>query len=257
MAVQFVPLLVGGAIVGYVATQPLAAVPKTNVGKRGGILVGTGGAPGQTLATVMQTGGKTAVGGPPPVPKRATVGTVGYRTSSMLRPNYGLRGAPVPEGSATAGGGNWITQAKATTQQTLDTINTYGKAAYDKLDSDAKQAGASALNSALNLDPPLKGDEDWQTVAKIAGGAAGAAAAGAACAPIGLAAVCGPLGAMCGSYLGMKIENFLNGPADDAKKWFQSKWGDIENWVGGVASDIGNDAQAAYDDTKNYIGGLF
>lgn len=119
----------------------------------------------------------------------------------------------------------------AATQEILDTVDAYGEAAYNNMSKDAKKAGAKALSDTLKLDPPLSGDEDWETIAKIAGGAAGAAAFGWA--PGG--AVWGPI---VGAYFGVKLEVFLSGSADDVKKWFKSRWSQIENWVKGEVGDV-------------------
>ena len=100
-------------------------------------------------------------------------------------------------------------------------------AEYKKLSSTAKKAGAEYLNKELKLQPPLDGTETWSDVSKIVGGAAGAAAAGAACAPVGLTAVCAPLGAMLGAYLGPKVG-----------KWLSDTWDDVEDWAGKVYGDV-------------------
>jgi hypothetical protein len=116
------------------------------------------------------------------------------------------------------------------TAEQLAIIEKYGKAAYDSLSADAKKKGAAEMSKLLKLDPPLTGDEDWETIAKIAGGAAGVAAFGWL--PGG--AVWGPI---VGSYLGIKLEELLSKDAEEIKEWFQSRWSDIESWVGGTVSD--------------------
>lgn len=118
-------------------------------------------------------------------------------------------------------------------QAKLDAIAAYGKAAYDQMSADAKKAGAKALSDQLHLDPPLKGDETWETIAKISGGAAGVAAFGWL--PGG--AVWGPI---VGSYLGVKLEELLSKNTDEIEGWFKSKWAGIEGWVKGEVNDAEN-----------------
>lgn len=140
-------------------------------------------------------------------------------------------------GVRSAGDAQGVVAVDPTVQQIFDTIDTYGKAAYDQMSKDAKKAGAKAMSEALGLDPPMTGDEDWETIAKIAGGAAGVAAFGWL--PGG--AVWGPI---VGAYFGVKLEEFLSGNVDDVKDWFKSRWSDIESWV----SDTVGDARDAVGD---------
>lgn len=241
MAADLVPLMAGGAIIGYVLVEGQKPMPPTNV-LPGGYVAGSGAAsPGRTQQQAV-------------VMRALPIGSILGRLQAE---GYVGKNSTVGGAINTSGGGNYISNSQQQVQSVLDTASSYGEAAYNNLDDAAKQAGAAALSDQLNIDPPLKGDETWKEIAQVAGASAGAAVAGAACAPVGLTAVCGPLGAMLGSYLGAKLEDWLNGNVDDVKNWFSSKWGDIESWVSGTASDIGNKAEDYYNDAANYIGGLF
>jgi hypothetical protein len=131
-------------------------------------------------------------------------------------------------------------------QQKLDEVERYAKAAYDNMAKDGKKAGAKAASELLKLDPPLSGDESYEDMAKIIGGAAGAAALGWL--PGG--AVLGPI---CGAWLGVKLEELVSKNVDEVKDWFKSRWNGIENWVSGVGSDIEDGVKDAID----YFGGWF
>lgn len=141
---------------------------------------------------------------------------------------------------------NYSTPVDPALQQKLDEINSYGEAAYNNLDDGAKRAGAKALSDQLKLDPPLKGDESWDDIAKVAGGAAGAAALGW----IPGGQIIGP---MVGAYLGVKLEELIGKNVDDIKAWFKTRWTDIEGWVKGAANDV----EDAVSDTIDYFGGWF
>lgn len=112
-------------------------------------------------------------------------------------------------------------QIKNLTNEKVKELEKRAADEYKKLGDKAKQAGAEYLNEAYNIQPPLTGKESWKDASKIIGGVAGAAAGGAVCAPIGLSAVCGPLGAMLGAYLGPKVG-----------KWLSDTWDDVEDWAG-------------------------
>jgi len=130
-------------------------------------------------------------------------------------------------------------------QAKLDEIDKYGKAAYNQLSAEAKKEGAKALSESLGIDPPLKGDETWETIASVAGSAAGAAVGAYIGGPIGA-----KLGAIVGAYLGVKLEELISKDLDKIGDWFKSKWSDIENWVGDEASDAANAV-------GNWLGSIF
>src|SRR5262249_28159988 len=62
----------------------------------------------------------------------------------------------------------------------------------NQLTDQEKQQAAQQLNSSLNLDPPLNGNETWAQVASVVGGAVGGVYGG-------------PVGAMVGAYLGTTL----------------------------------------------------
>jgi hypothetical protein len=251
MAIEMLPVLVGGVAVGYVALKNGPAPVPTNVGASGGTLVGTGGAPGQTLGTSVQTGGKVPVGRAP-IRVMATQG-------GRMGPTFGVRNTapPSPISLVSGGGGNWKNNADAQVQQVLNTAESYGEAAYDNLDDAAKQKGADILNKQLKIDPPLKGDESWKEMGAKVGAYAGSEGANAACEAGGIPPICGPLGDKLGAYLGADLGEWLHAHDDDVKNWFRARWSDIDNWVMGLVGDVEGKAQEYYDDVKNFVGGLF
>ncbi len=118
-------------------------------------------------------------------------------------------------------------QIKNLTNEKVKELEKRASDEYKKLGDKAKVAGAEYLNETYGIQPPLTGKESWKDASKIIGGVAGAAAGGAVCAPIGLSAVCGPLGAMLGAYLGPKVG-----------KWLSDTWDDVEDWAGDLYGDV-------------------
>lgn len=110
----------------------------------------------------------------------------------------------------------------------IDAIQQACQDQYNNLDAAGKTNAADAINQQFpNMDPKLNGSEDWQTIASAAGGAAGAAGGTAACGAIpglqALAPMCGKLGALCGAYLGAKLEDLVAKNWDDIKSWLNAK----------------------------------
>lgn len=213
----------------------------------GASAVGTGATPASAVPTKLAPNGGVQISKPASsstglqMIRGMVIGTANPRTSSKSAiPKTDIAWvAPQKPPSAT----NAI---DTELQAKLDEINAYGAAAYDNLSAEAKAKGAAALNDQLKLDPPLSGDESWEDVAKIAGGAAGAAALGWL--PGGQV-----LGPMVGAYLGVKLEELVSKNVDDIKAWFKGRWTDIESWVKGAAHDV----EDAVSDTIDYIGGWF
>lgn len=212
--VGLVPVMLVGGGIAYVATKgaaPAAPGPTTQIAPMSGSTIGQ---QIQPIAGVMVA----------PPPKKNLASAV--RRAQVV-------GSLVQTSPATSYGGSTVDPEL---KKKLDAIEAAARAQFDKLDAAGKQAAADELNKALKLDPPLKGNEDWATVAAVTGGAAGAAAGGALCGPI-----CAKVGALAGAYLGTELAELVARNWDDLKGWLSSQWGSVEEF----ASD-------AYD----FIGGL-
>lgn len=231
-------LAVAGAASGG---TPNTAPPPNNQYPGGAIKGGAGAAPGASVTDLVSSGGKVPIGGGKTAIRRSFGERIAGAASQVAIDD--TTGLPYVAPSSVSG------YIDAALQEKLDTINSYGQAAYDNMSDDAKRAGAAAMNDALDLDPPLKGDESWDEIAQVAGAAAGTAA----CAATGLGAAAAPLCAMAGAYLGTKLEELISKNVDEIKDWFSGKWADIEGWVKGLGEDVGDAAQAAID----YVGGWF
>ncbi len=174
-------------------------------------------------------------------------GARGPRPGGTYQPGIHVTSiAPSPVGNTGANAEDPQMQAK------LAEIEQAASVAYNNLGSDAKQAGANALNSSLNLSPPLTGDEDWQTVETVVGSAAGAAAGGAVGGPIGA-----KVGALVGAYLGVQLGDLLSKNWDDLKGYLDSTWSSVQDYASQAASDVEDAASSAAQDAKDYVGGLF
>ena len=122
-------------------------------------------------------------------------------------------------------------------RQKVDLLNVAMEKAYSGMSSAAKSAAADTLNRNLNLDPPMTGNETWDQVARIAGGAV--AAAGCSAIPgIGVAAA--PLCSMAGAYLGVKLEQWIQSPLKDLGNWIEDNVGGAIDAVGDALSDAWN-----------------
>lgn len=119
-------------------------------------------------------------------------------------------------------------------QAKLDLAQQAMKLAFDKLDAAGKSAAADKINQALDLNPPLKGNETWETVARVAGGAGGTAL----CNLIpGVGAVASPLCAMAGAYLGVQLEQWMSANMGDLQSWVSDNLGQVINNIGDDISD--------------------
>jgi hypothetical protein len=221
-------LVAGGAAGAAVVVAKSTSPTPTQVTSTGGVK-GTGAsAPGSAITDQL-----TSIG----------VVSIGSSSVSTLKSRYSALTQVVATPLSTSDRAPNTSPVDAALQQKFDTIDQYGNAAYDKLSADAKKAGAAALSKALDLNPPLSGDEDWKTIAKIAGGAAGVAAFGWA--PGG--AVWGPI---VGSYLGVKLEELLSKDVDGIKNWFKGRWADIESSIEGAVHD-------AVNSVESWVGSIF
>ena len=118
--------------------------------------------------------------------------------------------------------------------QKLDLLNSALQKAYSGMSSAAKQSAADNLNTQLHLDPPLKGNETWETVARVAGGAGGALACNAI---PGIGTAASPLCAMAGAYLGVKLENWMQTELPGLQSWVSDNLGSVVNSIGDQISD--------------------
>lgn len=229
------PLILVGAGVGAVVlvehAEPPAPKPTTKAADGG---------------TPMQGAGNATPGSSVQVQQRLIM-SVGRN-----RPQLGQSQVTDPVYTATQPSTNSAQPSQPDLNGKLAQIEASAKKAYENLSSDAKSAGAAALNSQLNLDPPLTGNEDWDTVGSVVGGATGAAAGAAIGGPIGA-----KLGAIVGAYLGTQIADLLAKNWDELNSWLSSKWDDVQQYVTNAAQDAYDQAASAVDDAYNYVGGLF
>lgn len=220
------------AAAGAVAVAASAPAAPTNVSPAGRPLISTGAAqPGSTVGDQLASGGRVPLSS---VQKLRLISGASL-SSTSLASTTGLWGDNAP----------YSGPIDAALQAKLDEIRRYGEAAYQKLSDEAKAKAAKELSDGLNLDPPLTGDESWEDVAKIAGGAAGLAFS-----PLPGGAVWGPI---VGAYLGVKLEELASKNVDEIKAWFGARWDGIEGWVKGAAGDI----EDAAKDVIDYFGGWF
>lgn len=119
-------------------------------------------------------------------------------------------------------------------RQKLDLLNAAMGKAYEGLSSAAKSSAADQLNTQLNLDPPLRGNETWDTVARIAGGAA--ASAGCDAIP-GIGAAVSPLCAMAGAYLGVQLEQWMASELPGLQSWVNDNLGGVVGAISDQLSD--------------------
>lgn len=122
----------------------------------------------------------------------------------------------------------------------LDALDSAMQSAYNGMAAGAKSAAADQLNQSLSLSPPLTGNETWEQVARVAGGAAGVA--GCNLIP-GIGTAVSPLCGLAGAYLGVKLED-----------WMATALPDIQSWV---TQSFPNAVQSVVDDVGNWFQNLF
>lgn len=197
-------LLVGGGVA-YVATRAPASVPPP------GDTTQKAPDSGSTLVQQIapaKTGRRRA-----PISMRARIGAVSaFATSSQ-----------------TSYGGSTVDPEE---RQKLEQLEAAAEAKFNRLTAEAKAEAAKKLNEQLNLSPPLKGNEDWKTIASVVGGAAGAAAGTYVCGPL-----CGKVGALVGAYLGAELADLMDKGYDELKSWIASQWDDAVDAIEGYAED--------------------
>ena len=171
----------------------------------------------------------------------ATAGNVKAQfglTVKRVNANIGTRVNPF----TSRGSGAYSNPAEAAAKKALEDAHKKAKAEYDKLSAAAKKAGAAKLSEELGIKPPLTGNESWEQVGKIAGGAAG----GAACGAIPGAQAAAPLCAMAGAYLGKKLSVLIGEQWDKVDDWIEDKWDDAADAVTDAVGD-------AYDTIKGWF----
>lgn len=119
-------------------------------------------------------------------------------------------------------------------RQKLDLLNQGMQTAYAGMSAAAKAAAADQMNQKLNLDPPLRGNETWETVARVAGGAVGAVACNAI---PGVGTAVSPLCAMAGAYLGVELEQWMATELPGLQSWVSDNIGGAISAVGDQISD--------------------
>jgi hypothetical protein len=123
-------------------------------------------------------------------------------------------------------------------RQKLDLLHLAMNKTFDSLSSAGKMAAADKLNQTLQLDPPLRGNETWEQVSRVAGSAVG----GVACNAIpGIGTAASPLCAMAGAYLGVELEHWMATEMPGLQSWI------TEN-IGGVISSIGDQIEDWFHD---------
>lgn len=137
-------------------------------------------------------------------------GPMGYGPPNASTGYVGSGGYPIPGWDPQAG---YYDNIPPGTSQAIDSMLSSARAAYQTMSVSARAEAADRLNQDLALDPPLTGNEDWETVARVAGGAVGA---GACNAIPGIGTAASPLCAIAGAYLGVKLEDWLSQAIPDA-----------------------------------------
>lgn len=242
MALPLVPIMLAGGALIYVEAHegPAATSPDNQYGPFGGNGV-QGGQVSTTVGNSVTNGNTIVVGGngSPAAPVLKN----GHSAASL----FGPTSIPL-EQNLYPNPTNQNTGNDPVLGQKLDEINGYAEAAYNNLDDAAKQAGADAANKALNLDPPLKGDESWEALSGVVGGALGGAAGAYIGGPVGA-----KIGAILGAYLGVKIEDLISKNVDDLGNWLEGKWGDVYNQAQSWYNSAENDVQGAYDEVSSWF----
>lgn len=123
-------------------------------------------------------------------------------------------------------------------RQKLDLLNVATEKAYAAMSQAAKTTAADKVNKELQLDPPLRGTESWEQLARIIGGATG----GAGCNAIpGIGTAISPVCAMAGAYLGVKLEAWMSSELGDLKGWVTQNLGEVIDTIQDKLSEWWND----------------
>jgi hypothetical protein len=223
---------VGVAVAGAAGGGTPASTTPTKIAPNGAPIISTGAAaPGSTIG--QQLANPTSPVGTRQVPRPRGLSYV----QAVQLGTAVSDGSHIPQQS--------FSEFDAALQQKLAEIESYARAAYENMDQAAKEEGAKLLNDQLKLDPPLKGDESWEEVARRAGDDAGSKIGGLFGGPAGE-----KLGAIAGAYLGVKLEELISKHKDEVAAWFKSRWSDIESWVSNTAGDV-------VDEVSEWIGSIF
>lgn len=163
--------------------------------------------------------------GPMSYPVNATTGNTGYGAGNIL-PQPGQAGyydTPPPE-----------------TQSKIDLLLVAAQGQFMKMSAAERQNAADYMNNSLGLQPPLRGNEDWQQIVSAASGFAGAAACNAI---PGIGTAASPLCAIGAAYVGVQLEQWLEGNLPQLKEW--------------VKDNIGAAIEDAADSVIGWFKGLF
>lgn len=128
-------------------------------------------------------------------------------------------------------------------RQKLDILQSSAQAAFNGLDAAGRATAAAAMNQALDLDPPLNGSDTWDTVVRVAAGAAGAAACNAI---PGIGTAASPLCAIGAAYLGVKLED-----------WIGNGLSTLQSWASDTFGGIGSSIEDAYNGVAGWLDDIF
>lgn len=173
-------------------------------------------------------------------------GSPGY-----LGPNYGSTIGQIATGNDAGSGYSYDqyidnygqsqfgdTQLDPDIRPKLDLLSATAEAAYNKMDTAGRSAAANQLNQSLDIQPPLNGSDSWQTVARVAGGAGGAAVCNAI---PGIGTAASPLCAIAGAYLGVKLEDWISQEMPALGSWVSANFSAAAGAIASTAQDVVKD----------------
>lgn len=170
--------------------------------------------------TAVAVGGAAAV-----IALAATSGASGggptmYPPNTIATGNLGSGGGPIHPAPGTAG----YYDDPGLAQSKLDLMLNAAFARFDQMSAAEKMQAADYLNNKLGISPPLRGNEDWQTITQTVSGYAGAAACNAI---PGIGTAVSGLCGIAAAYVGVELEQWLEGNLDDLKSWVRTNVGDV------------------------------
>jgi hypothetical protein len=151
--------------------------------------------------------------------------------------------------SSFSGSGGTSSDPDATSKLML--LQNAAQQSFNGMSQAAKTQAAQIMNQQLNLHPPLTGNETWEQVARIAGGAVGTGV----CSIIpGVGVAIAPLCGMALAYLGVKLEDWLQGALPDLENWVSNN---ILSPVESVIGTVGDSAEDAYNAVAGAVGTVY